>query len=238
MNLLLFDPLELDQVLPSSDPRALHLLKVLRRGPGEAFDAGLVNGPRGKACITSLTTEGLRLSFAATGEPPPLAPLRLLIGLPRPQTARKILLEATTLGVSAMDFVLTEKGEPGYAQSTLWHSGEAQRLLRDGAAQAFCTRLPALSSGKSLPELLAVLPPDSERIALDNYESPEALGSLSLAHAEVVLALGSERGWSATERRLLREAGFRFAHLGPRVLRTETATTAATTLLLAKLGRL
>jgi RsmE family RNA methyltransferase len=52
----------------------------------------------------------------------------------------------------------------------------------------------------------------------------------------VVLAFGAERGWSAAERALLRESGFTFAHLGERVLRTETACLVAITLIRAKLG--
>jgi RsmE family RNA methyltransferase len=51
-----------------------------------------------------------------------------------------------------------------------------------------------------------------------------------------VLAFGPERGWSAAERGLFRRHAFTFAHLGPRVLRTETATLAALALIRAKLG--
>ncbi len=43
----------------------------------------------------------------------------------------------------------------------------------------------------------------------------------------LALAFGPERGWSGPERALLRAAGFELAHLGPRVLRTETAVVAA-----------
>jgi len=238
MNLVLFERDECSRPLPAEDPRARHVIEILRRKPGDRFDCGLVDGPRGKATLRALGTGGLELDFVWEDAVPALHPLRLLVGLPRPQTARKVLLEATTLGVSSIDFVRSEKGEPSYAQSSLWNSGEWRRHLLAGAEQAFCTRLPAVSWERDLAAAISALPAEGERIALDNYESPEPLGALRFTLSSATLALGSERGWSARERELLRASGFRFAHLGTRVLRTETAVVAATTLALAKLGRL
>jgi RsmE family RNA methyltransferase len=54
----------------------------------------------------------------------------------------------------------------------------------------------------------------------------------------VVIAVGPERGWSARERTLLRDAGFRCVHLGERVLRVETACVASISLVRAQLGRM
>ena len=283
LNIILFTPEEFSAAhahthtaltLPQTDARATHILGVLRRKPGDTFDAGLIDGPRGKATLaailpaTSAAHAGaLSLTFAwDKTEPPPPPPITLIIGLPRPQTARKILNEATSLGVSEMRFVATERGEPSYAQSTLWTTGEYRRHLVAGAAQAFCTRIPRVTLGAPLDETLAALAaaqPHARRVALDNYESPDALSahlrnlppaSAPLASsalpappappapsappAPLILAFGSERGWTSAERNQLRAANFVFAHLGARVLRTETAVTAALTLALAHLGRM
>jgi RsmE family RNA methyltransferase len=51
-----------------------------------------------------------------------------------------------------------------------------------------------------------------------------------------VLAIGPERGWGPRDRDGLRAAGFALAHLGPRVLRSETAVVAALAILRADLG--
>jgi RsmE family RNA methyltransferase len=53
-----------------------------------------------------------------------------------------------------------------------------------------------------------------------------------------VLALGPERGWGPADRAALRAYGFTLVHLGPRVLRSETAVIAALTLVRARLGLL
>lgn len=234
MNLILFTSEEIDCPLPCDDRRAIHLLKVLRRREGEAFDAGLINGPRGKGTLVSIGPETLTLSFAWGAAPPPPDPIILIIGLPRPQTARDILRDATSLGTSAIHFVLTEKGERNYADSTLWASGEWRRHVVAGAEQAFDTRLPEVTHGKKLGETIASLAPDTARLALDNYEDAIPLSAHPQSSGASGLAFGPERGWSNAERAVLRNEGFAFAHLGPRVLRLETAVTAAIAIVKAR----
>lgn len=222
-----------------NDPRAVHLLDVLRRRTGETFDAGQINGPRGRGTVVEIGTEYLRLAFVWGESPPPLCLIHVIVGLPRPQTARDILRDLTTLGVTAMHFVLTDRGEANYARSALWKTGEWRKCVIQGAAQAFCTRLPEVTHGQTLADTVALLPGDAVRLALDNYEAATALSQSNPAEGKpVALALGAERGWSAGERALLRAAGFDFVHLGPRVLRTETACLVAVTLLKARLNRL
>jgi len=244
VNLILFEPAETERPLPRSDPRAAHVLAVLRRREGDTFDAGLVDGPRGKATVVAIDAEALALSFVWGAPPPPLDPITLIVGLPRPQTARKILQEATALGVTAMHFVATEKSEASYAHSTLWSSGEWRRHLIAGAEQAFDTRLPQITWSRSLAEIVAALPPTATRLALDHYEAASPLSSCHLTDdnqtgsppANAMLAFGPERGWSARDRALLRANGFSLVHLGTRVLRTETAVVAAVALVKARLG--
>lgn len=232
MNLILFEPGELDSPLPRNDPRSVHILRVLGRRQGERFDAGIVNGPAGKALLEAVGPEALSIRFETGRAPAPADPIHLVLALPRPQTARKILGEATSLGVAAMHFFHAQKGEPSYGSSTLWSGGEWRRHLLDGAAQAFDTRLPEVIRHPDLAHAIAALPAGCTRIALDNYEAAGRLPA-GLAARPIALAFGPERGWSASERALLRASGFELAHLGERVLRTETAVVAAISLVKA-----
>lgn len=237
MNLILLHSEEITRSLPKQDPRAVHILKVLRRQIGDTFDIGLINGPRGKATLLAINSDDLELSYTWAAEPPPADPLTLIIGLPRPQTARKILQETATLGVSALHFVTTGRAEASYAQSTLWSSGEWQRHVQAGVAQAFCTRVPVVTHGQTLEATITELPIDSARLALDNYEATTALSKSNLiGYSSVVVALGAERGWSSQERDLLRENKFTIAHLGERVLRLETAVTATVAIIKSQRG--
>jgi 16S rRNA (uracil1498-N3)-methyltransferase len=250
VNLILFEPHELGIPVSRTDRRVQHLLGVLRRAIGDTFDAGVINGPRGKAKIISLTDDAATFAFTATSDATPAESITLLIGLPRPQTARDILRDATTLGVAALHFFRAEKTEASYAQSTLWSSDEWRRHVLAGAEQAFDTRIPTVVHHASLNAAISTFdcgelshPPTNAsigadvRIALDNYESPQPLSSFPMtSRNSVVLALGPERGWSAGERELLRTHQFGLAHLGPRVLRAETAMVAAVSVVRAKLG--
>lgn len=239
MNLALFEPDELAAPLPSTDPRAQHVLKVLRRREGDTFDAGVVDGPRGKARIDAISPDSLALSFAWDEPLPALPSTTLLIGLPRPQTARDILRDATTLGATRIHFIATERADPNYAASTLWTSGEWRRHCLAGAAQAFDTRIPEITWTHTLASALETLPAESCRLALDNYEATSAVAAalgkpIVNNKSEIVnspaLALGPERGWGPADRIALRAAGFTLAHLGSRVLRLETAVVAALSL--------
>lgn len=248
MNLVLFESSELELPLARSDARAAHVLDVLRRREGDSLDVGRVNGPRGKAIIRRITSSHLELEFQWGAALPSRTTLTLIVGLPRPQTARKILVEATTLGVSTLHFVSTERSDPNYAASTLWTSGEWRRHLLAGAAQAFDTRIPEVTWTKSLKELVgqmangAVVPLNDHRLrllALDNYEAGSRLGQVEIEPARsVCLALGPERGWGASDRDALRDHGFTLVHLGEPVLRTETAMVVALGIVAARQGRM
>jgi RsmE family RNA methyltransferase len=233
LNIVLFEPGEIGRPLPRPDPRARHILGVLRRSEGDRFDAGIVNGPRGKGTVTRVGPDALHFLFEPVSDPPPADPIHLVLALPRPQTARKILNEATSLGVASIRFFPSEKGEPGYGESALWKSGEWRRHLLDGASQAFDTRLPDVRHDPSLGAALEALPAGCTRIALDNYEATGRMAP-ALAACPLAIAFGPERGWSPGERTLLRAAGFVLAHLGARVLRTETAVVAAIALAKAR----
>ena len=237
MNIILFQPEEVQHPLPRSDARARHILGILRLQPTDTFDAGLINGALGKGTLIAIEESSLILEFSWGKPSPPLYPIHLLVGLPRPQTARDILRDATSLGVASIHFIQTGRGEASYSSSSLWKSGEWRKCVITGAAQAFSTQLPEIFPKENLAGAITRLPPDCWFVGLDNYEAPASLVECCPAKSRAVaLAVGSERGWSPEERMLLRNAGFSLAHLGSRVLRTETACVAAIAIIKSKLG--
>lgn len=225
MNLILLEKTVSTLTWDRHDRRAQHLKKVLRPAPGDRIDVGCINGPRGKATIVECSKNGDWTLTLEWGSPPdPLLPLDLLLGLPRPQTARKLLNTATTLGARRLLFFSTEKGESSYAESKLWKTGEWQRHLIEGAEQAFSTWLPEVRHFSDLAGALESLSGlSSSRVVLDNYEGEASFRNTASTGLPMILALGSECGWSPQERTLFRNANFQFFGLGERVLRTETA---------------
>jgi len=220
--------------LAADDARATHLRGTVGLGLGGSFHVGLENGPRGLATITALAP---RLTFTIAWEATPQTrlPLTVLIGLPRPQTAKKVLHDLASLGAARIIFFESEKGDPGYLTSSLWKDGEWREHVRKGTEQACSTLVPEVARVPSLAAALALVEGDAWKLALDPYEATGTPTADRPARA-AVLAIGPERGFGAGERAALRAAGFAFAHLGDRILRVEAAALVGGALMLAELG--
>ncbi|MCF3651167.1 16S rRNA (uracil(1498)-N(3))-methyltransferase [Synoicihabitans lomoniglobus] len=234
MNIVLFDRAETQHALPRHDERARHICRVLKREVGDSFDVGLINGPRGKAKLTAIDADELTLEFTWSAPHPRPAPTILGVGFPRPQTARDILRDATTLGATALHFVATRRSDPNYAASSLWQSGEWQRHATNGAAQAFDTFVPTVSWHQDLAGCIADPAfAGVKRLALDVYGAAAPLAKLSLPTPDqpVLALIGPERGWDDADRALFTANDIPRFHLGERVLRTETAVTATMALI-------
>ena len=229
MNILLLEEKVSFFELCVNKKEAYHILKVLKVKVGDDIDVGLKNGPRGKALLLEITNGFLKFSinwqnFIDVDS----YPVSLLVGLSRPQTCRKILEQATSMGVEQFHFFLGQKSEKSYIDSRLWKNKEWLRKIQNGAEQAFSTFIPSCVVWNDLRSCINGQETNSSLIALDNYESKKSL--LTVKKSEFnhfTLAIGPERGWSTSERDILRNQGFNFFSLGTRVLRQETAVVTA-----------
>lgn len=252
MNIVLFEEAELVSPLPLCDPRIKHIQKILHKGVGDSFDAGIVNGASGTAEILSVSPQGMEFRFVANGDGKPLHPVTMIIGFPRPIQLKRLLRDIASLGVSQVHLCGTELGEKSYLKATLSQPEELHAMLKDGSIQAKSTHVPQVFVHQNVASCLdfvagntsiRVAGNTSIRVALDNIEPTASLqGFLSSQFsadeaktAGVVAAIGSERGWTANERNLFRERGFTLCGMGERVLRTETAATTAVAIILSNM---
>ena len=268
VNIILFDPTEIGQPLPRRDERTLHLLKVLHKKVGDTFEAGILGGNLGQGRIDAVRLDGsVVYSLDLKEEAPERCPIRIAVGFPRPIQIRRLLRDLSSLGLLAVDLIGTELGEKSYRETKLLTDGGARAALIEGAVQARDTRLPVLSAYPSLEDWLAGRPWERPApadgalspvkavrplwgvyegsasqtpllIALDNVRPEGSLALLSAMGQSVVLAVGSERGWSDRERDELEGAGFLRLSMGERAMRTETACVAAVILTMEKIGLL
>ena len=252
MNIVLFEEGELASPLPLCDHRVKHIQKILKKGVGDSFDAGLVNGAAGTAEIRSVSPQGMEFRFEASGDGKPLHPVTMIIGFPRPIQLKRLLRDIASLGVSQVHLCGTELGEKSYLKATLSQPEELTAMLKDGSIQAKSTHVPQVFVHQDVASCLDfVAGNDSIRVAgnprihvaLDNIEPTASLqGFLSskfsadeVKRAGVVAAIGSERGWTDNERQLFRKKGFTLCSMGERVLRTETAATTAVAIILSNM---
>jgi len=218
---------------PADDARARHLRETVGLAVGGTFHVGVEDGLRGIATITALAP---KLTFVVAWEKSPQArlPLTVLVGLPRPQTAKKVLHDLASLGAARIVFFVAAKGDPGYLTSSLRKDGEWREHVRKGTEQACSTLVPEVARVGSLAEAVALVGADAWKVALDPYEA-SGTPELSAPAEAAVLAIGPERGFADEERATLRAAGFVFGHLGDRILRVEAAALVGGALLLAQL---
>ena len=264
MNLILFEPDEIDKaplVLPRRDERTNHLIKVLHKGVGDRFDAGLIGGGSGSGKIDKINFDGtVQCTLDLNNPALKRLPVRAAVGFPRQIQLRRLLRNLSSLGVEAIDLFGTDLGEKSYRDTKLLDDGGARAALIEGASQSRDTTIPSLAVYGTLDNWLQQSPwvpqaahsvsqlpapgfpisqPSSPLlIAADNVRAEGAMSRIVPTRRPVVFAIGSERGWSDRERDLFEAAGFLRLSMGSRSLRTETACVVAAALVLEKIGEL
>ena len=248
MNICLFSQDEISKPLPLCDERAQHIIKVLHKAAGDTFTAGLIGGQSGVAVIKNISDEGISFEFTAGGDGKPLSSLEMIIGFPRPIQLKRLLRDIAALGVCRVHLTGTDLGEKSYMQSNLVEHGAAYKMLLDGTVQAGSTHVPELCLYKSLDQCLEALETGGDGnnvnallLALDNVNPAARLADavsqgIAGSGARIIAAIGSERGWTDRERRLLESKGFVRCGMGERIMRTETAATVAGAIILSELG--
>lgn len=257
MNICLFSSDEINKPLDIKDERGEHIIKVLHKKVGDTFTAGIIGGSSGTATITEITDKIL-YSFEPSGDGKPLTNLKMIIGFPRPIQLKRLLRDIAALGVKEVHLTGTELGEKSYMQSNLVERGTAYKMLLDGTVQAGSTHVPELFLHKTLKECVDYLEDNAGkehshhilRLALDNVNPKcslsKAMDDLPCMQCvnpcsegkSVFAAIGSERGWTDKERKLLEEYGYIRCGMGNRIMRTETAATVAGSIILNTLGYL
>lgn len=251
MNICLFSPEEILNPLDIQDERAQHILKILHKKEGESFSAGIIGGQAGTAVIKKISVEEKKSSdgkktfkggkiyfeFAPESDGKKLYPLKMIIGFPRPIQLKRLLRDMASLGVQEVHLTGTELGEKSYLKSDLATKGEAEKFLLDGSIQAGSTQVPKLFIHQTLKNCLEQIDLEGKLFALDNIEPSQSLScTLKEKPQKAIAAIGSERGWTNSERQLFKQNGFELLSMGKRILRTETASTVAASLILDSMG--
>lgn len=244
MNLILLEPDEVDAAGDAtlSDERARHALAVLHAAPGHSMRIGLVDGPTGTGTVTAVTPRALTMHCAFDVATPPRPRVDLLLALPRPKVVRRLWPQLSALGVGRIILTNAERVERHYFDTHILEPEHYRPWLIDGLQQARDTRLPIVSIHRQFKVLiedqLDTMVDDGVRVVAD----PSASATLdsvvgSNDASRLLLAVGPEGGWNASELDLLAAKGFRTIGMGPRTLRSDTACVALITLAHRALAR-
>ena len=147
MNSILILPEEIDSSSSASigGDRARHLIQTHGLQTGLTVTAGVLGGMRGKATVQSISSEKVVLQLQLIEEPFSRAPLHVIVGVPRPQTVKKVLNVCSMMGVSFISFIRSEMGEKSYLLSHVLRPKEIEEELFKGLEQSGDTILPAVA---------------------------------------------------------------------------------------------
>lgn len=192
-----------------------HLFKTLRARPGE--ELRLFDGRGGIARARVLPGRELEI-LTAERCVPPARNLLLYTAVPRRAKFDVLLKQAAELGVGAIQPVECERSVAQPEGSSRWTT-----LLQEGCKQSGNPFLPEIRAPLTLGEAVARL--RSEGVAMF-FGAVARTGEPSAPPppaGDLAWFVGPEGGFTGGEERMLRGAGVRGLHLGPYILRLETA---------------
>lgn len=243
MNRILFEPDEIvDGVATVGGVRAEHILGVLHGEVGQPLKTGVIGGLVGTSEIVAVSAPGEtpRVSVRVCHDTPAPAPwIDLVLAPPRPRVMKRLLPQLAALGVGRIVLVGARKVEKDFWGATLLKEEIYRPLLVEGLMQCGATVLPELLVRRNfrrfLDEELDALFPNSDRIVA--HPCPDGSATPTL-NGRPLVAIGPEGGWTDNEVELLEAHGFRRFSLGPRILRTDTATISLVAVLAATAAKM
>jgi RsmE family RNA methyltransferase len=229
MNLILLEPDDFtDQDHACLRGRRLvHVRDQIRATPGDPLRVGVLGGMLGEGRILSLEEDELELEVRLYAAPPPPSPVALVLALPRPPSLRKVLQQATAMGVKRFVLLHSRRVEKSYWQSSGLAEDAIRRQLLLGLEQSRDTILPEVELRRrfrpfvedELPGLL-----EGGRGLVAHPESPTPCPRALVG--PTTLVVGPEGGFLSREIEQLEAQGLQGVGLGERVLRVETAVVA------------
>ena len=218
MNRILFEASELDAdgAVTFGGARAEHVRTILHGEVGQPLKTGVVNGPIGTGVIESIDGETVTVRCVHDSEAlPPW--IDLILAPPRPRAMKRLLPQLAAMGVGRVVLVGAAKVEKAFWGAQLLKEEVYRPLLVDGLMQAGTTALPTIQLERAFGRWLdggrfeEQFAGQTDRIVA--HPGAQATGREALAASRPVLAI-------------LEAHGFRRMSLGPRILRTDTATIA------------
>ncbi|WP_097945335.1 16S rRNA (uracil(1498)-N(3))-methyltransferase [Streptomyces sp. ms115] len=225
-------------------PEGRHAVSVKRLQPGEDvvltdgighWAEGEVRSAEGKDRLTVTLHAGVQ------EEPEPTPRITVVQALPKGDRGELAVETMTETGVDAIvpwqaaRCITQWKGDRGAKALTKWRS-----TAREAGKQSRRVRFPEVAEAMTTKQVAALLAGADFAGVLheDRDHDSTSLATAELpAEGTIVLVVGPEGGVSPQELTAFAEAGARPYRLGRSVLRTSTAGTAATALLLGRTGR-
>ena len=225
--------------LPLPPDEAHHARTVLRLHPGDAVVLFDGNGTEGRGTIRGMPADGVLIDLTEIAAIPFDHSVRLTLATAVPRMHRQHFLveKCTELGAYAIQPLLCERSvvRPGDPIVPKW-----TRIAIEAAKQSRRAWVPRIEPPRSLSDALAQAPRfDATVILLPDPQSRD-FAAFTVAHsrcATIQAFIGPEGGFTADEIDIASRAGAVPVHLGPSILRIETAALALAAIVSSCLSR-
>jgi 16S rRNA (uracil1498-N3)-methyltransferase len=226
-------------------PEGRHAALVRRLRPGERLDLTDGAGLLAECSVAAVDGAALDLGLLALrAVPAPRPRITVVQALAKGDRGETAVETMTEIGVDAVvpwaasRSITQWRGDRGEKALAKWRSTAAE-----AAKQSRRAWWPEIAQPATTAQVAKLLASATLPVVL-HEEAAEPLAGLDVpartadgGPAEVVLVVGPEGGIAPDELRAFAEAGARACLMGPTVLRTSTAGTAAAAVLLARCGR-
>lgn len=222
---------------------AHHIARVLRMAVGDEVVIADRDGRTARARIDKITDEVVTLSYQEeiADDSEPTVKVRLAQCLPKSDKMDFIVQKAVELGACTIQPIASENCVVKYTADKVAKRVERwQKIAYEAAKQCKRAVVPTVADVIGLKDFLDTI--DADETVLFCYEAEDG-HTLRQALAEhhtgkYTVLIGPEGGFSPEEARLCRQMGAQPVTFGSRILRTETASLAALTMVLYECGEL
>lgn len=226
------EDLATDDILITAEPLH-HLNKVLRL---KVDDQAILLDGTGACCRARISAIDRDLARAVPldrwQEQESALPICLQQALPKGDKLDLVLQKGTELGITCFQPVTCQRSvtqaDPQRVQK---RQQRWTRIISEAARQSRRSVLPELAAVLPLAEAIQSTPNHLRLVLWEQGATPLQETLPAQRPAGVTLLVGPEGGFAPEEVDLVRQAGFLPVHLGPRILRTETAGLAAASIL-------
>jgi 16S rRNA (uracil1498-N3)-methyltransferase len=224
-----------NQQIILTSPQLHYLYRVLRLQKGDRFIA--MDGI-GKWWLSQLNNTGAQILHEIIQSTELPIAVTLMVALPKGNAFDEIVRCCTELGVTCIAPVISDRTllKPSSQKLQRW-----QRIATEAAEQSERTKVPqilepiafnqSISSFTNFDKYICIARTNSPHLLQLLSEQTEIINSKEITN--VVIATGSEGGWTEKEIEIALKNGFKPASLGRRILRAVTAPIAIASLISA-----
>lgn len=214
---------------------ARHIFKVLRMKPGDPISITNGRGVDFSGRITNSTADRIEVdildSHLSTTEPN--IDITLCTGILKDKKMDIVIKHVTQLGIKAWIPFYSERSVPAHNAEKIKRRIERwQNISRESVKQCRRSRLPSINRPIEYTDALNSVKNTDLKIAFwenadQDFNSLERMKRIT----DIALLIGPEGGFSKQEVNQAKSMGFIPLSLGPRILRAETASICACTLI-------